>query len=183
MQSYEYKVVPAPTKGTKAKGVKTPEARFAHMLQELMNEMGAEGWEYQRAETLPSEERKGLTGSATNWRHLLIFRRPLAAAVTLAPTPVAAPVESAQPVETYEEAAPQPAPDPAEKPAEFVSAPRPVEPPAPRPVPAPTVARPAMAPPPPARETWNADQADAPKPAPSINPFAAPRKNPENSDV
>ena len=73
MARYEYQVVPAPSKGTKAKGVKAPEARFSLTLQDLMNEKGAEGWEYQRAETLPSEERKGLTGSATNWRHVLIL--------------------------------------------------------------------------------------------------------------
>ncbi len=79
MAQYEYKVIAAPTKGTKAKGVKTAEDRFAHMLQELMNELGAEGWEFQRAETLPSVERAGLTGSTTNWRHVLVFRRLLAA--------------------------------------------------------------------------------------------------------
>ncbi len=77
MSAYEYRVIPAPAKGAKAKGVKTPEDRFAHALQELMNEMGAEGWEYQRAETLPSTERAGLTGSTTNWRHVLVFRRVL----------------------------------------------------------------------------------------------------------
>lgn len=77
MAAYEYSVIPAPAKGVKAKGVKTPEARFAHALQDLMNEMGAEGWEYQRAETLPSTERSGLTGTATQWRHVLVFRRPL----------------------------------------------------------------------------------------------------------
>ena len=75
MAQYEYKVVPAPSKGTKAKGVKSPEDRFALTLQELMNEHGAEGWEYQRADTLPSLERSGLTGSTTNWRHVLVFRR------------------------------------------------------------------------------------------------------------
>ena len=42
-----------------------------------MNEMGANGWEYQRAETLPSVERTGLTGSTTEWRNLLVFRRPV----------------------------------------------------------------------------------------------------------
>ena len=36
---------------------------------------GKDGWEYQRAELLPSEERTGLTGSATNWRNVLVFRR------------------------------------------------------------------------------------------------------------
>lgn len=40
-----------------------------------MNDMGAQGWEYQRAETLPSIERSGLTGSTTEWRNLLVFRR------------------------------------------------------------------------------------------------------------
>ncbi len=78
MQEFEYKVVPAPHKGTKAKGIKTPEDRFAYSIENTLNEMAAEGWEYQRAELLPSEERSGLTGSTTNWRNLLIFRRPLA---------------------------------------------------------------------------------------------------------
>ena len=77
MQEFEYKVVPAPHKGTKAKGVKTPEDRFAHSIENLLNQMAAEGWEYERAELLPSEERSGLTGSTTNWRNILIFRRPV----------------------------------------------------------------------------------------------------------
>lgn len=75
MPEFEYKVVPAPTKGAKAKGVKTPEARFANAIELLMNEMAADGWEYQRADMLPSEERQGLTGSTTNWRNILVFRR------------------------------------------------------------------------------------------------------------
>ncbi|UWQ80459.1 DUF4177 domain-containing protein [Leisingera sp. S132] len=79
MQAFEYKVVPAPAKGTKAKGVKTPEARFANSIEILLNEMAAEGWEFQRAELLPSEERSGMMGSATNWRNVMVFRRALAA--------------------------------------------------------------------------------------------------------
>ncbi len=78
MTEYEYRVVPSPARGEKAPGIKGPEARFAHALERLMNEMAAEGWEYQRAETLPSEERAGLTGSVTHWRNLLVFRRPRA---------------------------------------------------------------------------------------------------------
>lgn len=86
MARFEYKVVPAPTKGQKAKGVKTPEGRFALSVESLLNEMGAEGWEYLRAELLPSEERTGLTGSATNWRNVLVFRRALGkGAVSRAP--------------------------------------------------------------------------------------------------
>lgn len=80
MPMYEYKVVPAPTKGLKAKGVRKPEARFSHALQELMNELSTMGWEYQRAETLPSTERAGLTGSTVEWRNVLVFRRPHPAA-------------------------------------------------------------------------------------------------------
>lgn len=75
MPEFEYKVVPAPTKGEKAKGVKTPQARFAHALETMMNTMAADGWEYLRADMLPSEERQGLTGSTTNWRNMLVFRR------------------------------------------------------------------------------------------------------------
>lgn len=75
MSGWEYKVVPAPTKGVKGKGVKGAEARFAHALESMMNDMGREGWEFQRAETLPSIERSGLTGSTTEWRNLLVFRR------------------------------------------------------------------------------------------------------------
>ena len=76
MPRYEYKVVPAPNKGLKGKNVKGAEARFSHALQELMNGLSGYGWEYQRAETLPSIERSGLTGSTTEWRNVLVFRRP-----------------------------------------------------------------------------------------------------------
>ena len=76
--SFEYKVVAAPTKGVKAKGVKTPEARFALGIEQAINALAAEGWEYQRSDVLPSEERQGSTGSATHWRTLLVFRRPIA---------------------------------------------------------------------------------------------------------
>ncbi len=75
MPRYEYKVVPAPAKGLKGKGIKGPEARFSNALEDLMNGLSGEGWEYQRAETLPSQERAGLTGTTTEWRNLLVFRR------------------------------------------------------------------------------------------------------------
>ncbi|OIQ44587.1 MAG: DUF4177 domain-containing protein [Roseobacter sp. MedPE-SW] len=90
MQAFEYKVVPAPHKGTKAKGVKTAEARFANSIEITLNEMAAEGWEYQRAELLPSDERSGLTGSTTNWRNVLVFRRALPEAAGAAAQPLAA---------------------------------------------------------------------------------------------
>lgn len=77
MTQFEYKVLPAPQRGQKAKGAKTTEARFAHALMEVMNELGAEGWEYLRADTLPCEERVGLTGRTTRFQNMLIFRRAL----------------------------------------------------------------------------------------------------------
>ena len=75
MPRYEYKVVPAPKKGLKGKGVRGAEAKFSFAIEELMNTMAGFGWEYQRAETLPSLERTGLTGTTTEWRNVLVFRR------------------------------------------------------------------------------------------------------------
>ncbi len=93
--SYEYRVIPAPVKGTKAKGVKTTQDRFALSLQETMNAMAADGWEFQRAETLPSEERSGLTGTKTVYQNVLVFRRPREAELAaFRPRLLEAPIES-----------------------------------------------------------------------------------------
>lgn len=81
MQRHEFKVIPAPRRGEKARGVKTTEERFALALTALMNEMAAEGWDYVRAETLPVDERAGLTGTKTTFQNVLVFRRALAEAV------------------------------------------------------------------------------------------------------
>ena len=79
MQRYEYTVVPAPRRGEKARGVKTTEERFALALAALMNRLGAEGWEYVRADALPCDERAGLTGTKTTYQNMLVFRRVLEA--------------------------------------------------------------------------------------------------------
>lgn len=78
MRRFEYKMLPAPTRAVKAKGVKSAEARFAHAVEATINDAAADGWEYMRADTLPHEERHGLTGSATTFRTLLVFRRAIA---------------------------------------------------------------------------------------------------------
>jgi hypothetical protein len=75
MSFYTYKVIPAPGKAPKVPGVKAPEARFALGLEEAINEMAFEGWEYLRADILPSEERQGLTSTQTVYRSVLVFRR------------------------------------------------------------------------------------------------------------
>lgn len=107
MSIYEYRVVPAPAKGLKAKGVKSHEARFANAIEDVMNRMAASGWEYQRAETLPSTERSGLTGSTIEWRNVLVFRKPISADVAAVESEVlAAPVitdeEEPEPIEAVD---------------------------------------------------------------------------------
>lgn len=77
MTKFEYKVLPAPARGVKVKGVKTTEDRFAHALMSVMNDLGEDGWEYVRADTLPCEERTGLTGKTTRFQNMLIFRREM----------------------------------------------------------------------------------------------------------
>ena len=72
---YEYKVIPAPAKGKKQRGIKGAEARFAHALESVMNELAKDRWEFQRADILPSEERQGITSTQTVYRSVLVFRR------------------------------------------------------------------------------------------------------------
>lgn len=85
MSGFEYKVVPAPMRGLKARGVKGTPARFANAFQTVMNDLGVEGWEYQRTDTLPVEERQGLTGKTTTFQNMLVFRRTLDAAAEETP--------------------------------------------------------------------------------------------------
>lgn len=114
MSRYEYTVVPAPTRGEKAAGAKTPGDRFALTLAKALNDMAADGWEYLRAEVLPSEERSGLTSRTTVWNNVLVFRRTVAEAPDAASdTPTAKGVFS-QPMRAVAqpEAAPAGTPDP-----------------------------------------------------------------------
>ena len=76
MTRFEYKVMAAPSRAPKVRGADSVEARFAVALAGVLNREGMEGWEYLRAETLPVEERAGLTGTRTSFRTVLIFRRP-----------------------------------------------------------------------------------------------------------
>ena len=94
---YEYKVIPAPAKGKRAKGAKGAEGRFSHSLTVLMNEMAEDGWEFQRAECLPSLERVGLTKTEMQQHNLLVFRR-LHPDFVAAPAPSVAAPAPAQPL-------------------------------------------------------------------------------------
>lgn len=108
MSLFEYSAIPAPIRSEKAKAAKTPAERYALTLTDEINRMAGDGWEYLRAETLPSEERSGLTGRTTLFHNLLIFRRPKPAAVKhralteaevkpTAPAPASKPAEPAPP--------------------------------------------------------------------------------------
>jgi len=72
---YEYKVVPAPTKGAKVKGIKAPQDRFAHTIENLINELGAEGWVYLRSDTLPNERKSIFGARKVTDQSLLVFGR------------------------------------------------------------------------------------------------------------
>jgi hypothetical protein len=107
MSRFEYKVLPAPKKPGKIKGVRGTEAKFAAAISHLINDLAAEGWEYQRTDTLPCEERQGFTGRVTTFQNMLVFRREVAAveAAQPAPAPVAETVAAAP---AAQEAAPAP---------------------------------------------------------------------------
>lgn len=77
MPRFEYKVIPAPRKGVPGKGMRGKTAKYANALSIIMNELGAEGWDYVRADTLPFEERSGLTSRIVTYQNMLIFRRQL----------------------------------------------------------------------------------------------------------
>lgn len=111
MAQYEYQVIPAPRRGERGKGLKTAEARFANALTRVMNRMAADDWEYLRTDTLPLEERSGLTGRTTTFQHLMIFRRRLpTTSAPLIPEAVPAPATTSTPGVTASTPAPAPAP-------------------------------------------------------------------------
>jgi hypothetical protein len=85
MPRYEYRVLPAPKRGIKVAGAKTTEDRFAQALQAAMNELGAQGWDFVRSDTLPCEERQGLTGKTTVYQTMLVFRRVIEEAADATP--------------------------------------------------------------------------------------------------
>ncbi|SFQ94934.1 DUF4177 domain-containing protein [Poseidonocella sedimentorum] len=104
---FEYKVVVAPVRGTKSKGVRGTAERFALSLETQMNDCAAEGWEYHRTETLPAQRRGWLGRRHVEEQNLLVFRRAveeaaaepalshsanIAAAVSNGAAPVAPPI-------------------------------------------------------------------------------------------
>lgn len=74
---YEFTVVPAPKKAERVEGLRTDADRMAKVLTELFNDMALDGWDYVRAETLPNDASRDLTGTAPSTMTLLVFRRLL----------------------------------------------------------------------------------------------------------
>ena len=75
MTRYEYKVIPAPNKPKRAKGARSNEERFASTLMTAMNELGADGWEYVRSDTLPVDVRSGIASRSKEYMSVLVFKR------------------------------------------------------------------------------------------------------------
>jgi hypothetical protein len=77
MSFFDYKVVPAPRRLKRVKGIKDPNELFAHTLTEAINAIAREGWEYVRAESLTAEEVRGLFRRRVEFTEsMLVFRRP-----------------------------------------------------------------------------------------------------------
>lgn len=80
MSHYEYKVVPAPKRAKKVRGVRSTDELFALTLTDAINEVARQGWEYVRAEHMPAEGPGGwFSRGASAEQTLLVFRRGLEA--------------------------------------------------------------------------------------------------------
>ncbi len=74
---HEYKVVPAPLRAEKSRGLKTTADRFANTLAERINAEAAGGWQFVRTETLPCEERRRWGANRATTQVVMIFAREL----------------------------------------------------------------------------------------------------------
>jgi uncharacterized protein DUF4177 len=93
MDYFEYKVIPAPRRGIRAKGAKGTAGKFAAALEDTINTLAADGWNYVRAESLPADERQGISMRKTEtYQNVLIFRKLLETAEEETPV-VAAVIE------------------------------------------------------------------------------------------
>ncbi|MFT4791875.1 MAG: hypothetical protein ACJAVR_000743 [Paracoccaceae bacterium] len=95
MIRYEYQTLPAPRRERRARGKTSGAEAFAQTIQAVLNDQAAAGWEFQRAESLPCDEKKGLFGGRHEVLHaLLVFRRVVN---TIAPATMSARAEPSAP--------------------------------------------------------------------------------------
>ena len=79
--AFEYNVIPAPTQMKRSKGAKTAGERLAIELQDAINEMAAQDWEYVRSDTLTVMDKPSRFSRAVEMiETVLVFRRPKTAA-------------------------------------------------------------------------------------------------------
>jgi hypothetical protein len=77
VERYEYKLVPTPKQSAIFKGLPKSGDAFAQTLGHGMNELGRDGWEFLRTETVV-EKRNVLVISSRKCRHdYMVYRRPL----------------------------------------------------------------------------------------------------------
>ena len=93
----EYKVVPAPVRAVKSKGLKTTADRFAHTLAERINAEAAGGWQFLRTESLPCEERSRFGAARMSQQVVMVFARERGAARPDAAAALAAVQDNAEP--------------------------------------------------------------------------------------
>ena len=76
---YEYKCVAAPEKARRRRGAKSRTARVAGAMEDILKAEAVDGWEYQRTDLIPIEEKSGLFSRAHEvHRAVMVFRKPLA---------------------------------------------------------------------------------------------------------
>lgn len=95
MSYYDYKVIPAPKRAKKVKGISGSADLFALTLTEAINEVSRQGWEYYCSESLSISTPGGwFRPSVTEEQTVLVFRKPRE---HLSPRLAAAPIEAAEP--------------------------------------------------------------------------------------
>ena len=112
---YEYKLIPAPAEPPKVKGVRGVTARYLHGLQEVLNEMGAAGWDYVRCDRMPVTASRGfLRRKEQREEVVLVFRRARDAAPA-AEAPAAPRAVAPRPVPVRPAAEPEPRTEPSDE--------------------------------------------------------------------
>lgn len=73
---FEYKLLPVPAPSKKSKGCKTMSERFSRALEDLLNELSKDNWEFNGQETFPLDEKPGFMGKEKHIEcRYLVFRR------------------------------------------------------------------------------------------------------------
>ncbi len=75
MSGIEFKVIPAPDSPRRLKKTKGGQDPYAATLTSVFNEMGQDGWEFIRVETVQYRRRAGLFFRKLTERQMLVFRR------------------------------------------------------------------------------------------------------------